>query len=84
MIVWDDLDKAIVGIGSRCGMQPCLVYDFDKLIREFSKQGMSQEDAEEWIVYNIEQAYVGTQTPILLRRMSQSEVAELLEGIKDE
>lgn len=69
MVVWEpreDLNCAIVGIGRRCGQDDVLVYDRRKLIQAFMDQGMTSEEASEWISFNIEGAYVGETTPIIM------------------
>jgi hypothetical protein len=51
MITWTGCDSAIVG---------------DKLVEHFVSQGMTDEEAIEWIDFNILGAYVGEETPMLL------------------
>jgi hypothetical protein len=60
-VFWDDCDDAIVGVARQC-----VVYDRPRLVAGFIAQGMSEEDAEEWVSFNIEEAYVGAHTPLLL------------------
>lgn len=61
-----ELDAAILGLVERCGSEPVLCYSRRKLIECFEKQGMSTEDAEEWIDFNIVGAYLGETTPMIL------------------
>lgn len=63
---WDNCDEAIIGKGVRCGQEPVLVYDYNKLIKVFKKEGMSEEESMEWIDYNIIGAWIGDDTPIIL------------------
>ena len=63
------LDKAIVGIAQRLGLGPVVVYDRDRLLQAFIDEGMSDEDAEEWVGTNVEGAYVGERTPLILSRL---------------
>ena len=62
-------DKAIAGIAcvwqgnERVGT---LIYDGEKLIEVFMSDGMTREEAIEWISFNIEGAYVGPATPIIM------------------
>ena len=44
------------------------IYDGNKLVKVFKKQGMSEQDAYDWIDYNIEGAYLGPATPIIMWR----------------
>jgi len=64
-ILWDGFEDAVVGIGSRCGMQPVAIYDRGKCIQVLMDQDLSWEDAEEYFSYNVEGAYVGECTPII-------------------
>lgn len=66
---WVGLDAAIVGYAHRCGTQPALVYDYKKMIEVFVSKGMSHEEAVEWISFNIEQAYIGEDTPFILETL---------------
>jgi hypothetical protein len=65
MILWDGLDKAIIGTAGRCGMSDVLVYDYEKMVQEFVNDGMTDEEAVEWIDFNIVGAYVGEYTPLV-------------------
>ena len=66
----DGLDAAIIGwttSWSPDGTHPLrLIYDYDLLLQAFIAQGMSEEDAVEWIDFNVEGAYLGPQTPIIM------------------
>ena len=66
LIKWDGCDKAIIGIGYRCGQHPMYVYDYPRLVEVFIDQGMTQDEAEEWVDYNIAGAWVGESTPIIM------------------
>jgi hypothetical protein len=61
-IIWDNLDEAIVGYSSDF----VAVYDIDKMRDCLLKQHSewTDEDALEWIDYNILTAYVGEYTPL--------------------
>lgn len=59
-ILWDGLDECIIGVST----DGKAVYDIQKMIAHFQTEGMSREEAEEWVDYNILYAYVGELTPI--------------------
>ena len=64
LLIANGLDEAVVGIVPKT-MQ--LVYDTDKIIEILmNRDGMSEEDAFEYFHYNIEGAYVGEKTPIIM------------------
>jgi hypothetical protein len=48
-LILDGLDDAIAG-ESDCGR---LIYDYNRMLKIFIRQGMSQDEAIEWIDYNV-------------------------------
>lgn len=66
MIKWTDLDDAILGTVERCGMERVFCYSHSKAVEIFMEQGMSYEEAIEWIDFNVLGAYVGEHTPVFL------------------
>ena len=59
----DGFDKAIIGVQE--GIQPRLVYDLWKIV-DVLTEDMSEEDALDYIAYNITGAYVGEATPVIV------------------
>ena len=49
MIVIDGADDAIIGYSDNLEV----VYDYHKLVGVFKDQGMTRDDAREWISFNI-------------------------------
>ena len=69
MIKLEGYDEAIIGpamVWSGQTMDSRLVYDADKIRDILMKDGMDYEEAREFIEFNIEGAYVGPQTPVLV------------------
>tara|TARA_R100000353_G_scaffold161598_1_gene121563 strand:+ start:397 stop:651 length:255 start_codon:yes stop_codon:yes gene_type:complete len=66
---WDGYDEAIIGLGYRCGMGDVVIYDRDKMVEISIEMGMTFSEADEWISYNIEGAYIGEKTPIIMNRL---------------
>ena len=65
----DGLDEALVGVARRCGQPTLAVYDYEKCVEVFmSREGMSHEDAIEWMEFNVVGAWLGEGTPIWLCR----------------
>ena len=62
----ESFDQCIVGIANRCGIPSSVVYDRKKLIELLESEGMTHEEADEYISYNIEGAYVGETTPLIM------------------
>jgi hypothetical protein len=68
LIVLDGLDDAIVGYNPGFGdVEPCVVYDYDKIIEVFVKRGMSYEEACEWVDFNVIGLKVGSSTPLIIK-----------------
>lgn len=64
LLIANGFDEAVVGIVPKT-MQ--LVYDTDKIIKILmNRDGMSEEEAFDYFYYNIEGAYVGEKTPIIM------------------
>ena len=68
MLKADGFDEAIIGqacIWRDKGMHDVLVYDAEKMRDILMKRdGMSAEEAREYIEFNVEGAYLGVSTPI--------------------
>jgi len=67
---WDDLDEAIIGpasIWTNKTQVEVLVYNAETIRNILmSRDGMDFEEAREFIEFNIEGAYIGPDTPILV------------------
>lgn len=57
------LDNAIVAV-----QQQRVVYDYSRLVEAFSENGMTHDEAVEWIDYNVLRAipYMGKLAPIVM------------------
>lgn len=66
----EGFDEAIIGpalIWRESGvMAEVFVYDAEKIREKLMRDGMSSEDAREYIEFNIEGAYMGLNTPVLV------------------
>lgn len=77
-------DDAILGFIQRCGQPPVAIYDNDRLIAHYEKQGMTFDEAVEWIDYNVIGAWVGKGTPAVLVRATREDLDELLGTDKED
>ena len=70
MKTWDDLDEAIIGktLNYQEGERvPVYVYSGEKIVSILmDRDGMKWFEAMEFVDYNIEGAYTGKDTPLLL------------------
>jgi hypothetical protein len=63
----DGLNDAIIGVGEKAGEDPFLVYDYGKCIEILMKDNnWSEDDAVDWMGYNVTCAYFGEDTPAFL------------------
>jgi hypothetical protein len=76
-IVFDGLDAAIVGLGRIQTGDPLVVYSRTGILEALEAQGMDEEDALEWFLYNVQGLYAGSGTPIIMEL-----VEELLEDLE--
>lgn len=68
LLLMDGFEDAFVGFVSRMNQPDCAVYDYDKMMEVLmSRDSMTAEEAEEYIEYNCQGAWVGEQTPYILR-----------------
>jgi hypothetical protein len=73
MLEIDGFDGALIGkaeiwvpSGAGASYVDKLVYDGEKIVAILMAQGMSEEDAREYVSFNIEGAYMGIGTPIIV------------------
>lgn len=61
----DGFDDAIVGLARRCGQPTLVAYSYAKAVNVLmERDGMSYEDAVEWMEFNVVGAWMGPNTPI--------------------
>ena len=78
-ILFDDIDKAIIGMGQQWGGRSIVVYDRDKCIEiladKFKKDNDTIEEAYseaiEYFEFNIECAYIGENTPFFFTHLEE-------------
>jgi len=63
----EGMDEALVGYAVQWGSPPLPVYDGEKIVEILAKD-MGFEEAAEHFSFNIECAYVGSGTPLILHR----------------
>jgi hypothetical protein len=62
----DGFEGALVGIGQQFNRE-LAVYDYDKCVDILVSQGMTEEEAHEYMDYNVTGAWVGDHTPVFLK-----------------
>lgn len=63
----EDMDEALIGYAVQWGSPALAVYDAERIVEILSKD-MGVEEAAEFFSFNIECAYVGPGTPLILYR----------------
>jgi hypothetical protein len=72
-LVADGFDDAIIGMARQFN-QVLVVYDEDKCLSILmERDGMTEEEAEEFFEFNVVGAYVGEGTPVYVRVGSKPE-----------
>jgi hypothetical protein len=63
-ILADGFEDAFIGFAERCGSGAVAVYDFANAVKVLmGRDGMGEEEAEEYLHFNVLGAYAGEQTP---------------------
>jgi hypothetical protein len=65
----EKFDICIVGVANRCGLQNSVVYCRHQILLALMSDGMTESEADEYISYNIEGAYVGETTPLIMEKL---------------
>jgi len=66
-LLMDGFDEALIGFSQRINEPLLAVYSWEKMIDVcIERDGMDDEEAEEYISYNCIGAWVGEQTPIIV------------------
>ena len=76
MIKADGFDAAIIGIDEQNNR---IVYDKNAMCQILMKDGLSEEDAWEYLSFNVWCAYVGENTPLYIDLMNHTEVENYYE-----
>ena len=64
MDLGSDFEEAKLGIMRRAGQDSVTVYDYDRCVAVLMrKEGWTDEEAEEWMEYNVLGSWMGDETP---------------------
>jgi hypothetical protein len=77
ILLADGYEDAYIGIARQFTKNPLALYDRNKCIDILvNRDGMSDEEAEEYFQYNVEGAWVGENTPMFLQPLKLNEELE--------
>jgi hypothetical protein len=75
VLLADGFHRAFMGLTSEWSGAMRSVYDYDRCVRILMRRdGMSEEDAIEYMEFNVVGSYVGKATPLFVRRMKIEEL----------
>ena len=75
----DGFEKAFVGYFSRCAHIPVAVYDYNKCVHTLmDRDGMTEEEAVEYMDFNVVGGWLGEGTPAFLIRCREEEFVEMV------
>ena len=78
MLLADGLEDAFIGVGRRCGQKDVAVYSIPRAINVLvTRDGMSVEEADEYLEFNSIGAGVGEETPIWMEAMDLETCIEI-------
>jgi len=60
----DGFDDAIIGVARRCSQPTLVAYSYSKAVAILCEQGLSHEEATEYMEFNVVGAWVGENTPV--------------------
>lgn len=81
-----EYDNAIIGLYWDDNGTPHIAYDKDKILDMHIKDGMSEDEAEEFFSYNTIRAlpYMGASAPIIIEVMKEEKAIEVQEVFSDD
>ncbi len=67
IMLMDGFEEAFIGFSKRCGQPTLATYSYEKMLQVLiERDEMDIEEADEYIMYNCEGAWMGELTPIIL------------------
>lgn len=70
ILLADGFEDAYMGIATQFTKPPLAVYNRNKCIEILVRDGMSEEEAEEYFQFNVEGAWSGDNTPMFLQPLN--------------
>ena len=74
MLKMDGYDDCILGICERHGMQPVIAYDRNMVLKKLMKDGMTEDEAVEFFLFNQIGAWMGEGTPVFVTRLTLKQI----------
>lgn len=74
ILMADGFEEAFLGVAMQFN-KPISIFDYDKCLTILQKDGMSYDEAEEYMQFNVVGAYVGENTPAFLFKYKNYETS---------
>lgn len=75
---FDGLEDAVIGVATQATGDALLVYSYPKMVEIFMRDGMSKDEAEDYIGFNIINLNLGERTPLIMSPYTYEEAVEML------
>ena len=75
VLMADGFEEAFLGVGI-CFNKYVSIFDYEKCLRKLRKDGLSIEEAREYMEFNVTGAYVGERTPAFLIKYKKAKKPE--------
>ena len=66
ILLFDGFDDAVIGVYQRCSQPLVVAYDYQRCIQVLMADGLSEEEAEEHMSFNVEGGWIGDRTPAVI------------------
>ena len=80
LMLADGFEDAFLGVGRRCGQPDLAVYSIQKSVEILVAQGMTEDEAQEYLDFNTIGAWVGELTPMWIDAITLERAVEQAEG----
>lgn len=80
LMLADGFEDAFLGVGRRCGQPDLAVYSIQKSVEILVAQGMTEDEAQEYLEFNTIGAWVGELTPMWIDTITLEKAVEQAEG----
>jgi len=80
LMLADGFEDAFLGVGRRCGQPDLAVYSIQKSVEILVAQGMTEDEAQEYLDFNTIGAWVGELTPMWIDAITLERAVEEAEG----
>lgn len=74
ILLFDGFDDAVIGVYQRCSQPLVVAYDYHKCIQVLVADGLSEDEAEEHMSFNVEGGWIGDRTPAVIHPIDVGDV----------